>query len=106
MFINLEQVQVARTDTKELTLLPRDLDKFWKHFCIPIWPQLSHRNLNPPFLVSRRCRRHEVQDFSKVADMGFWAETVSFKRKALEKIRDHFYKSNFTPGGHLDPKNP
>ena len=26
--INLEQVQVGRTDTKELTLLPRDLDKF------------------------------------------------------------------------------
>ena len=28
IFINLEQVQVGRTDTKELTLLPRDLDKF------------------------------------------------------------------------------
>eukprot|EP00493_Phyllostaurus_siculus_P015200 UN15434 len=38
--------------------------------------------------------------------MRFRAKTVSFKRKALEKIRDHFYKSNFTPGGHLDPKNP
>eukprot|EP00493_Phyllostaurus_siculus_P018022 UN18302 len=29
--------------------------------------------------------------------MRFRAKTVSFKRKALEKIRDHFYKSNYTP---------
>ena len=28
IFINIEQVQVARTDTKQLTLLPRDLEKF------------------------------------------------------------------------------